>query len=362
LDAAPLLEFRGVVRDGDDQAVVQEEVSIEGGGTYQTSDQGDFTFPSSPGVDIDSEVRFHVKNWIIVKPCESRNGRMFLPPPRRLIELEVYPRRDPRLITVVRGARLTKCIIEEMASRFPKSRSSANRTHGLDFVSNIQSAYLEPQPRYDGANSSALWTDTATYQFRESAPLDRYDFLSRLAQQLQLSPEEIDSAIQDWANSREDAYQKGLGALYLGDYIAAREDFLTSITTLRNLPRHPSSSDEPPTDYGAELLRELLPYARAEFELGNSDASADALRTILKSRPHDSIARTDLDIVVDAGKSKTLTPTAWLVILTAIVAAQFLLVWLLRWKLMHLFERLKCKIRRYLSRNNSSGPPNVAVS
>src|SRR5215470_16897193 len=98
--AAPPVEFRGIVRDGDDQAVAQEEVSIDGGGAFQTSDRGEFAFPSSQGIDIDSEVRFHVKHWIIVKPCESRNGRMFLPPPQRVVELEVYLPTDNRLLTV----------------------------------------------------------------------------------------------------------------------------------------------------------------------------------------------------------------------------------------------------------------------
>src|SRR6266478_52785 len=76
------LVFRGVARTVDSSPVARGEVRIDGAGSYVTSDSGQFTIPESNELKVDTEVVFHVTHWVVVRPCEYRNGRTYLPPPR----------------------------------------------------------------------------------------------------------------------------------------------------------------------------------------------------------------------------------------------------------------------------------------
>src|ERR1700722_7090648 len=87
-----LQPFRVVVRTLDGPPVVYEDVFIDGDGKYQTSESGQFEFPPSRYLEVDSEAVFHVNRWVVIRPCDGKNGRTFLPPPRRLTEIKVLSR------------------------------------------------------------------------------------------------------------------------------------------------------------------------------------------------------------------------------------------------------------------------------
>ena len=66
---------------------------------------------------------FHVTNWVVVKPCELKNGRTYRhDPAAEPIEVLVLPPHDPRLLFAAKSGSLIDCIIEEEASQItPKS-------------------------------------------------------------------------------------------------------------------------------------------------------------------------------------------------------------------------------------------------
>jgi hypothetical protein len=116
--------YSGVVRSADGE-VANEEVHIDGHGKYLTSDSGEFVFPPLQGLEVGSEAIFHVKNWVVVHPCELKNGRMYLPSKSVTIEINVLQRGDPRLIKVAAVGSIMRCLIEEDASQFNPKPASA---------------------------------------------------------------------------------------------------------------------------------------------------------------------------------------------------------------------------------------------
>jgi len=98
---AATVDFAGVVRSMDGLAVVQEQIHIDTGGTYRTSDSGEFTIPASEGLKVGAEVVFHVSHWVVLRPCELQNGRTYLPAQGRPIQMKVLRPGDPRLKSIV---------------------------------------------------------------------------------------------------------------------------------------------------------------------------------------------------------------------------------------------------------------------
>ncbi len=117
---AATVDFAGVVRSMDGLAVVQEQIHIDTGGTYRTSDSGEFTIPASEGLKVGAEVVFHVSHWVVLRPCELQNGRTYLPAQGRPIQMKVLRPGDPRLKSIVPVESALGCTIEEAAAQFPR--------------------------------------------------------------------------------------------------------------------------------------------------------------------------------------------------------------------------------------------------
>jgi tetratricopeptide (TPR) repeat protein len=279
--ALPVVQFRGVVSDGRNLPVAQAEVSIEGGGKYTTSDRGEFTFPPSLGIDVNAEVHFHVQHWVIVKPCENRNGRTFLPPPTRVIEIEVYPPHDQDLIDIDRGAKLTRCLIEEMAANFPARPSGKQRR---------RSARAEPYPnlqppRANARLMAAVWRESFLQRAEpgpgDISPLVPNEFLQEKALELGFSLDQLAKALDKWAGILHpyEAYDQGLAALYQGRFGHAAELLAGAV------------------DEQAGSSGPLVALARADYESGNYKGAEMALSRALEIHPNDSISKRDLSIV-----------------------------------------------------------------
>src|SRR5580700_5433112 len=116
--------FSGRVQKQGGVTIPHATVRIEGSGSTETSDSGEFTFALSGNLKVGFPAIFHVENWVIVKPCESQSGRAFLhDPAAELIEIIVLPPRDPHLKSVAVTESAFKCLIEEEFSQLaPKSR------------------------------------------------------------------------------------------------------------------------------------------------------------------------------------------------------------------------------------------------
>jgi hypothetical protein len=272
---APLLSAS--VHDGDSHAVGQEEVRIENVGSYLTSNSGEFEFraPQPPGRD--SAVRFRVRNWVIVKPCELINGRTFLPA-TGTVDIKVYQLGDNRLIDAAYGALLSQCLVEEMASHFEPKRGSAAHSQGF-----MTPHHFGGNQRRDAAIVSVSWQGSFRKVSASELPLGRNDFLAKKSKELGFSAEQLASALEEWAKSPGDSYHRGLGALYEGKYTDAAVLIAESIRSSERA-----------------LTGRYVSLARAEYELLHFENAKSALVRALEVHPGDEIVQADLNLVSEA--------------------------------------------------------------
>lgn len=294
--------FRGVVRTVDNDPVKREEVQIEGVSKYVTGDSGEFAFPPSPLLAVESEVVFHVTNWVVVHPCELRNGRTFLPPPSRLIQLKVLRPGDPRLKSVASTECILDCLIEEEASHLAPKRGEAGGPSA--WLPELETPRLAgggksapAAPDLEAHQRSPFRVVKAVYrvapdlnpperspgEIARSAPLDENRFLERKAKELGFTLAELTLAIDEWAKSVEDPYQKGLAALHQFRYAEASRDISQSIGLAEG-----------------DVTERYVPLARAEYEQGHYPAAESALRHSLAVHQRDPIVLNLLALVLAA--------------------------------------------------------------
>ncbi len=100
------------------------QVRVEGAGAALTSDSGEFALPMTANLHVGMAAVFHVKDWVILKPCELKSGRAYLrDPSAEPMELLVLARGDPRLTSAKRDVSIIGCLLEESFSSSPRSPS-----------------------------------------------------------------------------------------------------------------------------------------------------------------------------------------------------------------------------------------------
>jgi tetratricopeptide (TPR) repeat protein len=294
--------FRGVVRSLDSKAVAQEEVRIDGGGGYTTSDSGEFAIPESEYLKVEAEVIFHVTHWVVVKPCEYRNGRTYLPPPDRIIDIKVLRRSDPLLKSIAPAESAIGCTIEEAAALFPqrtKKKASSvfpfpiwealSMQGGPEQSISSRMAFSSQKEQGDrgGRNYQVklAWFDVPIVDrdHGDDIPENRDRFLTRKAQEFGFTKEEFASAIDAWTNSVIDPYEKGLALLWQGQFAEAQQLLSEGLQSSR-----------------IDDIKRYVPFARAEYEQGHYKEAADALRRVLAVHPADSMVQNALKVTVEA--------------------------------------------------------------
>jgi len=224
-------------------------VSIEGAGSTVTSDSGEFSFPLSGNLKVGYPVIFHVTSWVIVKPCELKNGRTYLRDPgAEPIELLVFAPHDPRLIASATGGSIIDCIIEEEATQFaPRSggsvehRSSLPTERRLPFAPQtdsqgrvgvearfLHSHLIEAAYRLPSSPDPLPSTRAGTRDVNDPA---KEEFLTEKARELGFSVAELKSAVEKWTLSAKEVYAKGLAAYYDGRYAEASRYIAESLSS-----------------------------------------------------------------------------------------------------------------------------------
>jgi len=295
----------GSVRTAEDTPVTRTEVRIVGASGNVTTDSGGFSFPLSPPLKVGYVVTFLVTGLVIIDPCMMARGRTYLPDPdAETIALKVVKPGDGRLLSPVSIG----CIVQEKASRFePKptlSKSSPTalliegsplfvrqlRREMSEWSSNpheppvrdtlIEAAYHEKPPLHPLAQTESKPNQDAGVGAAQPI-VD--DFLIKQAKALGLTAERLRSAVDEWAKSTQDVYQKGLAAFYQGRYAEARRHFSDSI------------KDSP-----SDALERYVSLGRAEYETGNYSAAESALRKVLAVHSDDPLVLTNLGLVLKA--------------------------------------------------------------
>ncbi|HEY4932936.1 MAG TPA: tetratricopeptide repeat protein [Terriglobales bacterium] len=294
----------GVVHKVGGLPVSHVEVRIEGAGAAETKDSGEFALPMTANLHVGMAAVFHVKDWIILKPCELKSGRAYLrDPSAEPMELLVLARGDPRLTSAKRDVSIIGCLLEEEASQFtPKPKSAGGPRSALPKDSDpvfpreaetiyaeavlksppttpgyhlLQAAYRPPAPQGPSAPPTEKPSD--------AADAARDEFLATKAKELGLSVEELKSAINSWGKSVEDPYDKGLAAVQELRYADAARYIAASI----------------PSPPGPYITRYVL-LARAEYEQAHYAAAESALRKVLAVHSDDPVVLNNLALALDA--------------------------------------------------------------
>ena len=306
--ATSQIKLKGrVYTPGDGPLIAREQVTIEGAGQYMTDDHGEFEFDVAGDLKVGGEARFHVyhvnsairvQQWIVIHPCDNENGKTLSLPAvgSKPIPIRVLPKGDPRLISLIRDQSILGCIIEEAASKFkPIARSRGPGRNSLtDGESSVLAEHVPHLPLYKSpiTRGSPGFVDVVYHArrrektsvsssegIRNSAVLDQ-EFLVTKAEELGFTPRELADALDGWAHSVEDSYEKGLAALYEGRYQEASSYISGSI---------PSQPDK--------FLNRYMPLARAEHEQGHYARAESYLRKVLAVHANDPLALENLELV-----------------------------------------------------------------
>jgi tetratricopeptide (TPR) repeat protein len=279
-------------------AIAHAMVRIEsaGLGPYETSDSGRFVFPLTVNLRVGHEATFRVdpsnnKKWVIVKPCDHYNGRVFSLPDvgGEPIEILAVPWGSPELKKLYAPG----CIVEEMASRGPEIRagrapSSLSRNKGLPvFAAQTESRYFkESDKQPDGAHHFRVVEAVYRAQTSRNDPglgsnNSSSDFLAEKAMELGLTVEDLTGMVSEWTISVENPYEKGLAAFYEGRYADASRYITESITFAKG-----------------DVLKRYVPLARAEYEQGHYASAEAALRRVFAVHSHDPLVLNNLGAVL----------------------------------------------------------------
>ena len=155
----------GIVHQVEGSPVSHAEVSVEGAGATVTSDSGQFAMAMGANLRVGLAAVFHVKNWVIIKPCELRNGRTYLrDPAAEPIEFFVLRRGDPKLRAVNASWSIIGCVIVEEASQFAKKPKAdggpRGSLHNMPFQQ-LRPTYLGSMPKLKGGWSYSLLVEAS---------------------------------------------------------------------------------------------------------------------------------------------------------------------------------------------------------
>jgi hypothetical protein len=160
--------------------------------------------------------------WVILKPCELKNGQTYLRDPAAAppIEIVVVLPRDPIIKSTAATESVLGCLIQEAFSELaPKSRQGAGPRSSLprkgnsplgmqadqkEFAWGIESDRDKSEARLVRASYHPV---SASPNLKNSGDPDRDEFLAKKAQALGFSVGELKSAIEAWSKSVEDPYQ-----------------------------------------------------------------------------------------------------------------------------------------------------------
>lgn len=287
----------GSVHDGNDQGVAQTEVRIDGAGADTTTDSGEFKFPFLPPLKVGFAVTFRVKGWVIIDPCMRARGRIYLPDPdAETVSITVLRPGDRGLLS----GHSIGCIVEEEATHFEAKPASAQSPRSSLQDEMVPTFAGRGEPEAPGVRTSSPGTArivAAAYRMdffpspsatlsppgSEKTPPEASSFLASQAKELGFTAEQLTAAMDQWARTTEDVYQKGLAALYERRYPEASEFISASIPS-------------PP----GRFVERYVPLARAEYEQGHYTAAESGLRKVLAIHEDDPVILNLLGLVLAA--------------------------------------------------------------
>jgi tetratricopeptide (TPR) repeat protein len=312
IPSSQISSFPGRVERVGGAGLAHATVRIEGAGSSETGDSGEFTFPLSGTLHVGGAATFHVTNWVILKPCELKNGRAYLHDPTEPIEIYVVAPRDPRLKSVKASESIIGCLIEEEASQItPRARSGGGpgssllkeepfpattdagtkalrASKAVDRVGPhpgvMEARFQLPVAQTPADQASALASaQNSARKPDEDADRMREEFLARKAKELGFPVEELRTAIEAWTKSVEDPYEKGLAAFYNGRWAEAIDYISESL-------KRPSG----------DVVTYYVPLGCSEYWRGHYAAAESALRKVLMVHRDDPIVLNNLAVVLAA--------------------------------------------------------------
>ncbi len=285
------LYVRGNVSDGNGGAVVGAEVLIRGGPRSQPTDKaGEFRIENiTPPPDVGYPVTFEVVGWIVDDPRMGEFGRTYLPSPSaEPIRLRVLKAGDQAFL---RGSSIERTVGQRV---FFFGDSDA-KLDNVAFRPSLATVALDGQAEFrvvsmsSGTSSSpSMRPGSGARVWAEEEQQDQSDwqrFLSQRAAEIRIPLKELSSAVYEWAEHPQNEYQKGLAALYRGNYKNAALDFREALDS-----------------ENASKEQLYMSVAYAEFKGGNFAESSVFLEKLATLHPQDALVQRNLAIVGRKGE------------------------------------------------------------
>jgi tetratricopeptide (TPR) repeat protein len=302
--------FPGIVQKVGGAGLPHATVRIDGAGSTETSDSGEFSFPLSGNLKVGYPAVFHVSDWVILKPCELKNGRAYLHDAgAEPIEIVVLPQGDPRLKSAIAVDSMMGCVIQEEVSQLPQKSRPGTGPHAApakqgylprgtgtdrkEYLSQAgrdreaaperlrEAAYHLPANSHTDAPANSHATENSSLfsaeKPKDAAEAAREEFLAKKAKELGFSVAELKSAIETWSKAVEDPYQRGLAALYDKRYAEASKYISESLKT-------PKGND----------VTHYVQLGAAEYWQGKYAAAESDFRKVLAAYPQDPIVLNSL--------------------------------------------------------------------
>lgn len=301
----------GSVETLEGAAVAGATISAGKGVSNVTTQSGRFSFPVPP-LEVGEYYDFKVEKWLVVDPCNLKRGRAVIP---KLTAEGLLFRVVPPGTAGLTDESLACIYIEDAAHFRPRKsvpRGSVDRPvsagtgpgmasllnspdyHTVRFQSAIQETILSAMsqrvpvqcwPHEDDQDNNSGWRSFGSSGLRAfGSPAPPSEFVRRQAQELELSPEQLDAALHQFGSAVQaqpaEFYRKGLVALHEGRYLEARKYLADSIAS------------------GKGDIFRYVSLGRAEYETGHYPAAEAALRKVLAVHPNDPLVLTNLGLVL----------------------------------------------------------------
>jgi hypothetical protein len=289
------LWVRGIVHSITRIPVSHERVSIQKGGSYETTDTGQFIINTLPiGTIPGRAIQLEVAHWVIVHPNDGGNGRVYMPDPTEppIPVTVTYPGDRPVLLS-------DDGISNLLFERFFRLESDENEVLDSRSINeesptrigtfSLMEVRLNSISAGDGGPS-----DPSSPASTDGDALRTRGFLFEKSSEFGISFNEIVLAINSWIRRiGGDPYDSALASLYEGDY------------PLAALNASKAATKGAKKEFESNVL---LGYA--DFKLGRLEEAQQALNRSLLFHPNDSILKLNLNIVKRESVLKKLRDSA----------------------------------------------------
>jgi tetratricopeptide (TPR) repeat protein len=286
------LSARGYVkRMSDGAAVVGAQVLIRGGpNSRPTGKAGEFIIENiPPPIDVGFPVTFDVVGWIVEDPYSmGERGRTYLPNPvAEPITLSVLAAGDRAFLE---GPAIEKMLGQRVFLFEDRMTASGRDTYWHRkpertalrrlLRPNLHVAALQAQPARESLAVVSRSFGAHSGDEKQAVSSGWDEFMETRANEIGIPKQQLLMAVEKWIPTVRTDYQKGLAALYRGDYAQSANNFHQALE-----------------EHSAPMEEIYMSVAYAEYRRGNFSEASSFLSKLVSLHPSDPLLQRNVSLV-----------------------------------------------------------------